>query len=96
MNFNLLDIPWAPVNSAIDVIKDQHLKVRQIFNNYINTETGEEELQIRFPALFSTSLPSLQNSAPALGQHTEEILKRLNYQSQAIDHLQNIKAVGVR
>lgn len=94
--FNFLDIPWAPVNSAIDVIKDQHLKVREIFNNYINTDTGAEELQIRFPALFSTPLPSLQNSAPALGQHTEEILRRLNYESQDIDYLQNIKAVGVR
>ncbi|PFD45333.1 CoA transferase [Bacillus cereus] len=94
--FNSSDIPWAPVNSAVDVIKDPHLKVRQIFYNYFNKETGEEELQTRFPALFSTSLPSLQNSAPSLGQHTKEILKGLNYQSPVIDYLQNIKAVGVR
>ncbi|MBE5107509.1 CoA transferase [Bacillus thuringiensis] len=94
--FNSSDIPWAPVNSAVDVIKDPHLKVRQIFYNYFNKETGEEELQTRFPALFSTSLPSLQNSAPSLGQHTKEILTGLNYQSPVIDYLQNIKAVGIR
>ncbi|MBY0597491.1 CaiB/BaiF CoA transferase family protein [Bacillus bingmayongensis] len=94
--FGSSDIPWTPVNSAIDVIRDPHLKARQIFYHCFNPETGEKELHVRFPTLFSTPLPTCQSAAPALGEHTEEILQSLNYQSSIVDHLRQIKAVGIR
>lgn len=92
--FSSLDIPWAPVNSAIDVMEDPHLLARRIFLEWINPETGEKELQVRFPALFSHPLDVNQSPAPRLGQNTEEILQNLNFQPSDIEHLRQIKAIG--
>ncbi|WP_153733163.1 CaiB/BaiF CoA transferase family protein [Sporosarcina obsidiansis] len=92
--FSSQDIPWAPVNNAVEVMEDPHLMARQIFQEWNNPETGEKERHVRFPVLFSTPLHENHTLAPALGQNTEEILQGLHYQPLDIEKLRQIKAVG--
>ncbi|WP_053416048.1 CaiB/BaiF CoA transferase family protein [Viridibacillus arvi] len=91
--FETIDIPWFPVNGAADVLKDPHLKARQIFNDWVNPDTGEMELQVRFPSLFSITSTSYESGAPVLGQDTEEILRQLEYHPHDIENLLQLKAI---
>lgn len=81
------DIPWAPVQNANDVFNNRHFRERGIIGEMVNPETGDLEYQVGFPALFSTRLDVYRNTAPQLGQHTEEILGNLGYQKEFIHDL---------
>ena len=42
-----------------------------------------------FPVKFSNTPPTIRNYPPLLGEHTEEVLKRLGYQEEQIEQLRN-------
>ena len=76
---NLFDahrIPWSPINSLEDVANDRHFRDRGLFDTMADS-AGKSEVYVRQPLLFSAfSRPPLK-PAPALGEHTEEILGAL-------------------
>jgi len=76
----------TPVNRPRDVCNDPHWKARNFFVSQEHPQAGS----IRFPRGAVRTDPEwwqLKMPAPALGQHTAEILKSLEYTSQDIAKL---------
>ncbi|MBO2457865.1 CaiB/BaiF CoA transferase family protein [Actinomadura violacea] len=68
-----LDLPWAPVVSTPDeLLGDPHVAARGL----VHAAGGRP--QIRFPTRFGAGLATFRRPAPALGEHTAEILAELH------------------
>lgn len=76
-----LEIPIAPVNDVQAVFSDP-----QVRNRRMRIESNKFS-QIGFPAQFSACAPVPPKAPPKLGDHTEEILKKLGYAQEKIDSL---------
>ncbi len=75
---NEIGVPTGPVNRAEDVFADPHVKARGLIMPIDDPEVGEFKFA-RSP-LFLSEAPDLPNApAPALGQHTREVLEGLGY-----------------
>jgi crotonobetainyl-CoA:carnitine CoA-transferase CaiB-like acyl-CoA transferase len=84
-------VPVVPVQTAEEVFNDQHLRARNLFQPLIgpNGPVGEAP---GFPAFIDEERPHL-GTAPALGQHTQEILvDRLGYTA---DEVVKLYATGI-
>jgi CoA:oxalate CoA-transferase len=85
-------VPVAPVYNMDDIIEDSHLREREMFTKVNHVIAGELEV-IDFPVKFSETPVKVEMAAPALGQHTQEVLKSLlSYDKNEID---NLKEKGV-
>lgn len=72
-----LDVPWAPVHeTAAELLDDVHVHARRLVTATPGCDTDQQWHQVRFPVLFGAGLDSLRTPAPALGQHTGEVLSR--------------------
>jgi crotonobetainyl-CoA:carnitine CoA-transferase CaiB-like acyl-CoA transferase len=70
------DIPCGPVNSLEDLLRDEYLRETGFFQQMQHPLNGEVTLTA-IPARFSASPPSVRRLWPALGQHTEEVLREI-------------------
>lgn len=75
------DIPYMPVNSPKDLFKDKHLKDINFFNKE-NHPTEGEIRNVKFPVNFSETPATVRRLAPTIGQHNEEILKEIDFNSK--------------
>jgi crotonobetainyl-CoA:carnitine CoA-transferase CaiB-like acyl-CoA transferase len=87
---------WCgPVYNYEDLVKDRHI----IEDNYIWEQPqyrGGSAKTIRPPLRLSETPPTIRRGAPALGEHTREILAGvLGYSDNKIDQLINSSAVAV-
>ncbi len=90
---NEIGVPTGPVNRAEDVFADPHVKARGLLMPIDDPEVGEFEFA-RSP-LFLSEAPDLPNApAPALGQHTTEVLEGLGYDAGRIAALKDAGVVG--
>jgi crotonobetainyl-CoA:carnitine CoA-transferase CaiB-like acyl-CoA transferase len=83
-------IPFSPVNTPSDLFHDPQVAVRALPVRMANGETA------RFPALpvaIDDETPGLRRQPPALGEHTEEVLRGLGYDSARIAALREAGAV---
>lgn len=64
------DIPWSPVNTASDILRDPHFAARNIFRR---SGTGGS-LDIIQPIQFDRFTSSIRGAAPALGEHNDDLL----------------------
>ncbi len=71
-----VDLPCGPVNSFQDLRNDPHLAAVGLFNEVDHPTEGRLR-QTRFPVKFSASPASVRRQAPALGEHTDEVLNEL-------------------
>ncbi|MDY6854955.1 MAG: CaiB/BaiF CoA-transferase family protein [Thermodesulfobacteriota bacterium] len=81
------DICYAPINSAEDVMADPHVRHREMLLDMEHPVEGKMTT-IGFPFKFSGTPASIRTPSPTLGQHTDEILKKMGYQDNEIKDLQ--------
>ncbi|MFD7621131.1 CaiB/BaiF CoA transferase family protein [Streptomyces sp. NPDC059802] len=69
---NDLDAPWAPVlTTPGELLADPHTTARRLFSTPADPAACP---QARFPVTFGAGLDTFRDPAPALGQHTRELL----------------------
>jgi crotonobetainyl-CoA:carnitine CoA-transferase CaiB-like acyl-CoA transferase len=80
------EIPNAPINSIQEVFNDPQVKHMGIPKQIDHPKMGKSNL-IGNPINLSDTPAQFFRPAPLLGEHTEEILTRLGYGSEAIEKL---------
>ena len=85
------DTCYAPVNDIEDLMADPHVKHREMLLKMEHPVEGKI-VTVGFPFKFSETPAKIRTPSPALGQHTEEILKTLGYNSQ---NIKKMKEKGV-
>jgi crotonobetainyl-CoA:carnitine CoA-transferase CaiB-like acyl-CoA transferase len=86
-----LDYFGAPVLSTSEVLADPHIKARQAFIERDHPTAGRTTLLAPWIHLSKTPA-SIRDDAPALGQHTDEVLEKLLSLSAA--ELRDLRAQG--
>jgi crotonobetainyl-CoA:carnitine CoA-transferase CaiB-like acyl-CoA transferase len=71
-----LDIPCGPVNRLPDLLADGYLRETGFFERMQHPLEGDVTLTA-IPARFSASPASVRRLWPALGQHTQEVLREI-------------------
>jgi crotonobetainyl-CoA:carnitine CoA-transferase CaiB-like acyl-CoA transferase len=78
-----LDIPSGPANTLPDLLDDAYLKETAFFQPMRHPLDGDVTITA-FPARFSASPPSVRRLWPALGEHTEEVLREIGCSDEDI------------
>lgn len=81
---NEADIPAAPMHTLETVVQDPHLQAVGMFEVSQHPTEGAVR-QLRPPTRWSASPPSVRSHAPALGQHTAEVLQEAGIASDRIE-----------
>ncbi|MCM3760117.1 CoA transferase [Alkalihalobacillus oceani] len=76
--FESVKIPCGPVNKFSDILNDQHMLEREMVVETEHPKVGKLKM-LGTPVKFSRTPAEIKSAPPALGEHTEEILKRLGY-----------------
>jgi crotonobetainyl-CoA:carnitine CoA-transferase CaiB-like acyl-CoA transferase len=87
-----LDYFGAPVLSTAEVLEDPHIKARQAFIERDHPTAGPTMLLAPWIHLSKTPA-SIRDDAPAIGQHTDEVLGKILCLSAA--NLSELRAQGV-
>ena len=69
------DIPFAPVNSIDDLLRDPHLKHINFWHASEHPTEGSL-IQAGLPIYFSKTPSSIQRHAPNLGEHTKDFISK--------------------
>jgi len=69
-------VPAAPIYEAYEGLEDPQLKARNSFVEVDHPVAGRYKVP-NFPVKFSATPGEVKTAAPVLGQHTEEVLKKL-------------------
>jgi crotonobetainyl-CoA:carnitine CoA-transferase CaiB-like acyl-CoA transferase len=72
------DVPCAPVLTRSEVIGHPHVEAMEIVAEYAHKQAGRLR-QARAAARFSATPTAIARGAPALGEHTDEVLAELGY-----------------
>ena len=81
------DICYALVNDIDDLMVDPQVKHRKMILEMDHPGDGKIPT-IGFPFKFSKTPAKINTTTPSLGQHTDEILKKLGMQDKEIAELQ--------
>lgn len=84
-------VACSPIYRAPEILEDDHFKARQAIISRLHPELGEFMMQATFPKLSETP-GDVSSMAPALGEHTEEVLKEKL--GKSADEIENLKAAG--
>ncbi|MEM1151681.1 MAG: CoA transferase [Pseudomonadota bacterium] len=79
-------VPCGPVNTAKEMLADAHMAARNAIVRLAHPVLGDVPMQAPTPKLSETPA-HLRTSAPALGEHTDEILAGLGLDGATIDTL---------
>lgn len=77
-------IPWSPVNDLRDVLEDPHLRSRELFRRVTRAD-GSIEGHVIQPVRFGGWSSAIRRPAPALGEHTDEVLRTVPRDRKAPD-----------
>jgi crotonobetainyl-CoA:carnitine CoA-transferase CaiB-like acyl-CoA transferase len=76
-------VPCACVNNFKEVFDDPHIVARGVLKDVEHPRLGAMRA-VRNPILFDHDGPTLERTAPMLGEHSEEILRQLGYPADTI------------
>ncbi len=83
-------IPFSPVNTPSDLFHDPQVAVRAL---PLRMASGETANFPSLPLCFDDETPGLRRQPPALGEHTEEVLRGLGYDAARIEALRKAGAI---
>lgn len=86
-------IACSAVYDPEDLYEDEHLNARKYFAK-IRLKNGKEIVGPGAPYQMSESTWQVLNPAPALGEHTVDILKQLGYKQEQIEKLFEMGVIG--
>lgn len=86
-------VPCAQVNSLEEAITDPRVTHRQSIVEYEHPDGGRLR-QPRAPGIFANEPCPIERPSPALGQHTEEVLKALGLSASELADLREAKAIN--
>ena len=86
------DVPAAPINTIDEVFADPQVKTYGFPIEVEHPKMGKVKL-IGNAVDMSRTPPTIESPPPVLGEHTEEILAALDYDSTAIAELRNKGAI---
>jgi crotonobetainyl-CoA:carnitine CoA-transferase CaiB-like acyl-CoA transferase len=87
-----LKIGCGPINTLDRVFADPHVQAREMLVK-MDHVSGQEVTVIANPVKLSATPPDYRSAAPALGQHTEEVLASLGMSAAEIEKLKADKIV---
>jgi crotonobetainyl-CoA:carnitine CoA-transferase CaiB-like acyl-CoA transferase len=88
-----VEVPVGPVNDVAEVLADPHVRARKLIGSFDYPGVGEFRA-LGLPYKFLGWDDPQIGRPPALGEHTEQILReRLGYSEERIAQLRNAKAI---
>lgn len=87
------DVPCAKVNTFEEVIADPRVAARESIIEYDHPRGGRMR-QARAPAIFNGEPCTVRLPAPALGEHTESLLREAGAGDAELARLRGAKAIG--
>ncbi|MEI7514218.1 MAG: CaiB/BaiF CoA-transferase family protein [Betaproteobacteria bacterium] len=93
-------VPCGPINTVAQAFDDAQVKarelvVRQPLTPAAAAQTGLQSIaSVASPLRLLDTLPVLHRAPPALGEHTDEVLRELGLDAAALAHLRKAGIVG--
>ena len=88
-----VEVPVGPVNDVAEVLADPHVRARKLIGSFDYPGVGEFKA-LALPYKFLGWDDPQIGRPPALGEHTEELLRqRLGYSEDRIAALRKAKAI---
>jgi crotonobetainyl-CoA:carnitine CoA-transferase CaiB-like acyl-CoA transferase len=87
------DVPCGTVNDYDTIWTDPQFVANQTFFEYEHPVGGRVRA-VRSPATFSKTAPELHRHAPALGEHTDEVLRDFGFSGAKINELRSAGIVS--
>lgn len=88
-----LDVPYTPARSLEELLADPHLHAVGFFRTYDHKTEGRL-VEAGLPATWSVTPPTIRRHAPALGEHTEEVLREAGLDDKALGEVLAGAAAG--
>ncbi|KAK9390689.1 CoA-transferase family III domain-containing protein [Lipomyces mesembrius] len=86
-------IPYAAINDIQATLNHPHVLARNMIAVVEHPTCGPLKL-VNTPIKYSATKPTIRDAPPTLGQHTDEILKKLGYSGKEIDILRVEQVIG--
>jgi crotonobetainyl-CoA:carnitine CoA-transferase CaiB-like acyl-CoA transferase len=90
--FEEAEVAAAPVYDAAQLLADPQLAARNVYPAYPDPDVGQMRVQAPVPR-FSETPGEVRHLGPALGEHTEEVYRRLLGLDD--ERLAELRAAGV-